>query len=1097
MKITNLIFVLVIAFTIFVCVSSVAGAVTRVPLSFGLAENLSELNIAKVTGTVPTGEYDVKTIRFEIDAAECSIHPIDGFVYLKVGDLKPYTKPGEPQLPMQTFVIKLPKDAEVIGAELTSGNYREIVGELNIVPMPQPVIWSVQKPGKQIADEKAGKLIADEKVYSLETYFPGKAISYDTGSDGEHKIVLLRVFPVQYVPAEKKAIWITDAEVSVYYREGEREEGETFFPATFAVSQTGILNAENLIITPPELFEHAKKLENFHDGKGISTEVVNTTWIYSNYVNASDPPYEGYKNSSIVGWKNITGYNYSLAKRTIKFLNNRSAHPDLKYVTLFGNGRLVPPSYYIYNKLEIFGELGFYNSWIPTDFLYASPDYDFVSDYMVGRIPVNNSEEAEHVVQKIKDWDANMSYDWFKNVTLIGGAPFKMSYYIGELATVDSVNRGYFNGMNLTKLYLSDGNYTPEKVQSAYKGDYGFIYQFSHGSGNEMAKHDPHEGWVDTINTTILKNLSSNTNVPIVASVACMNGAFDTKLYPNTCYEYAQPISFGEGVLLSNAAGIAYIGGSRVCAGGWNNYLDKGYLHVIKEPYMQGMLTYLFEAYHNGSNTLGNMTKTAMEKYVEENEFSDPINNRTFFEFTLLGDPALGLLPQQPSVSYQQPFSTALNPDYYTDGDEPFYINTGTNITINSTTDSPKVFTKRIDTFEFTTVEKMENATTGDAFEYVFSSTNWTEYAVRTESEDGKEGWLYLRTRTPWNKTGMVFVVDESVEGYKNYYEDALSANGYTYDTWDWQRRLCGSPNNSILAQYDAVVWFTGDIVPLFLTSKDIENIATYLDSGGNLFISGQTIGHFLAESGEEEFYHNYLHADYCNDYPDIYTLEGIAGDAIGDELAINISGGDGADNQFFQEEIAPYDENASMVFNYTGDGCGAIKANTTTYKVVYFAFGFEAINNSADRNTVMGRVIRWLSSWNFDTGTGTYPSIFGTHNGTITPSHDVLADKMYTYPCSGTGGHSEYVRMWGNEIDVNASWNGYTGDWHNITFSKPFILEGNHTYNYSIRTGSYPQIIHKQNHTTLDGSLITCKKYIDTNGKEYDDWIPAVRLFI
>jgi hypothetical protein len=65
MKITNLIFVLVIAFTIFVCVSSVAGAVTRVPLSFGLAENLSELNIAKVTGTVPTGEYDVKTIRFE------------------------------------------------------------------------------------------------------------------------------------------------------------------------------------------------------------------------------------------------------------------------------------------------------------------------------------------------------------------------------------------------------------------------------------------------------------------------------------------------------------------------------------------------------------------------------------------------------------------------------------------------------------------------------------------------------------------------------------------------------------------------------------------------------------------------------------------------------------------------------------------------------------------------------------------------------------------------------------------------------------------------------------------------------------------------
>jgi hypothetical protein len=33
-------------------------------------------------------------------------------------------------------------------------------------------------------------------------------------------------------------------------------------------------------------------------------------------------------------------------------------------------------------------------------------------------------------------------------------------------------------------------------------------------------------------------------------------------------------------------------------------------------------------------------------------------------------------------------------------------------------------------------------------------------------------------------------------------------------------------------------------------------------------------------------------------------------------------------------------------------------------YKVVYFAFGFEAINSATDRNTVMDRVIGWLSSY-------------------------------------------------------------------------------------------------------------------------------------
>jgi chitodextrinase len=132
-----------------------------------------------------------------------------------------------------------------------------------------------------------------------------------------------------------------------------------------------------------------------------------------------------------------------------------------------------------------------------------------------------------------------------------------------------------------------------------------------------------------------------------------------------------------------------------------------------------------------------------------------------------------------------------------------------------------------------------------------------------------------------------------------------------------------------------------------------------------------------------------------------------------------------------------------------------------------------------------------------FDTDPGTYPSIFGTHNGTIKPSQTIMVSKMYTYPCAGTGGHTEYVRIWGNGINVNASWNGYVGDWHNISFGESFTLVKGETYNYTIRTGSYPQIIHKQNHTTLDGSLITCEEFIDTHGKGYDDWIPAFKLFL
>ena len=129
-----------------------------------------------------------------------------------------------------------------------------------------------------------------------------------------------------------------------------------------------------------------------------------------------------------------------------------------------------------------------------------------------------------------------------------------------------------------------------------------------------------------------------------------------------------------------------------------------------------------------------------------------------------------------------------------------------------------------------------------------------------------------------------------------------------------------------------------------------------------------------------------------------------------------------------------------------------------------------------------------------FDTGEGTYPSIMGTHEGTITPNKTIVVHKMYTYSCAGTGGHTEYVRFYGNDLDVNKTWSGYIGDYHNISFDPPITLKANITYNYEIRTGSYPQIIHEQSFPVPNGT-INCTQFTDANGKIYYDWIPAIRL--
>ncbi|MBE0516141.1 MAG: S8 family serine peptidase [Methanophagales archaeon] len=132
-----------------------------------------------------------------------------------------------------------------------------------------------------------------------------------------------------------------------------------------------------------------------------------------------------------------------------------------------------------------------------------------------------------------------------------------------------------------------------------------------------------------------------------------------------------------------------------------------------------------------------------------------------------------------------------------------------------------------------------------------------------------------------------------------------------------------------------------------------------------------------------------------------------------------------------------------------------------------------------------------------FDTGSpaNPFPSISGIHNGTITPSCNLRVSKLYTYPSPGTGGHTEYIRIWNSTgWDKTATWTGYASDWHNLSFDESFTLLENETYNYTIITGSYPQIIHEPTFNA-PGGTITCTEFVDANGVVYADWIPAIRL--
>jgi|GEM_PF-1261920 len=179
------------------------------------------------------------------------------------------------------------------------------------------------------------------------------------------------------------------------------------------------------------------------------------------------------------------------------------------------------------------------------------------------------------------------------------------------------------------------------------------------------------------------------------------------------------------------------------------------------------------------------------------------------------------------------------------------------------------------------------------------------------------------------------------------------------------------------------------------------------------------------------------------------------------------------------------------------GDGTNGIgKIVTHSYSSAGdYTVNLTVTDNDGETNTTT-KLITVSEKLIFDTGPGTYPSIMGIHNGTIKPYHNINVSKMYTYPCAGTGGHTDSIELYENiTLIANGTWNGYKGDWHNITITPSVTLLKNHEYRYVIKTGSYPQIIHEHEYENATGGTITCTQFTDANGKIYTDWIPAIRL--
>jgi PKD repeat protein len=190
------------------------------------------------------------------------------------------------------------------------------------------------------------------------------------------------------------------------------------------------------------------------------------------------------------------------------------------------------------------------------------------------------------------------------------------------------------------------------------------------------------------------------------------------------------------------------------------------------------------------------------------------------------------------------------------------------------------------------------------------------------------------------------------------YFTAALDSLGYDYDV-----ASNDSPSLGEMAGYEIVIWFSGDRFggSAGPGGTDEANLATYLDSGGRLFLSSQD---YLYDFGLTTFGQTYLGiGSFTSDSGNATTKYGVAGDPIGDGLGpypLTYPSG-------FSDygDIVNADSGASVAFRSSATGGNNLDVDKDggAWRTVFFGTDWVPIynNNAANGRQVLDRILQWF----------------------------------------------------------------------------------------------------------------------------------------
>jgi len=170
------------------------------------------------------------------------------------------------------------------------------------------------------------------------------------------------------------------------------------------------------------------------------------------------------------------------------------------------------------------------------------------------------------------------------------------------------------------------------------------------------------------------------------------------------------------------------------------------------------------------------------------------------------------------------------------------------------------------------------------------------------------------------------------------------------------------------LGGYDAVLWIageesTGDEV---VSATEQTRVSAYLSGGGKFLLSGSEVGWDLGRSGASTagdiaFFNGSLHAAYVGDDANTYSVSGATGSFFQAVGAFGFATGSGARYDAEFPDTLAIHSGSFAAFSYAGGAVAGTAFDGGATKTVVLGFPFETIATTAQRATVMAKIVEFF----------------------------------------------------------------------------------------------------------------------------------------